>query len=426
MAQIITIQDREGDTCYPITSTKAVIGENGVDLDTRVDQLQQKLAKKQDTFSTSEDMQLTDGRLSLTDEFKASKLDASVWNGANKQFSVVGEYILAADGKNPKAANYSRTPLLPLNRNYDVVCRAATDSTVAAVAFYDAAGGYIKGYRYWDGTTKVPAAEIPTNAVYVAFSGINNSTIKLSYQMNGSTFEDTQAVTAAAIKSSKGQWLIDLFNADPNGCYKPDKDLFELNKLELTWEEAYNVALWGNKLFDLAFTGSVDNNYRLAPIRTNLTPINSYTGLSLKWSKAFYFQREIEVIRLAAEDDQWNAFSTSDSWPVNAFNSCRKLREIIGKIDWSNATNVNANNFAACYELREIRFYKLKHNISFVDCALLSLASFRYMIDNAINTAAITITVHPDVFAKLTDETNTEWHAVYTAAAEKNISFITP
>lgn len=311
MAQIITIQDREGDTCYPITSTKAVIGENGVDLGTMLAQQKQN-----------------------------------------------SENALKDYAKNTEVAQ-------GLAGKQDVLS-TTTDLHITA-----------------------------------------DNIIGLT-------------------KKAKKAWLIDLFNADPNGRYNPDTDLFELNKLTLTWEEAYNVALWGNKLFDLAFTGSVDNNFRLAPIRTNLTPINSYTGLSLKWSKAFYFQREIEVIRLAAEDDQWNAFSTSDSWPVNAFNSCRKLREIIGKIDWSNATNVNANNFAGCYELREIRFYKLKHNISFVDCALLSLASFRYMIDNAINTAAITIIVHPDVFAKLTDETNTEWHAVYTAAAEKNISFIIP
>lgn len=44
---------------------------------------------------------------------------------------------------------------------------------------------------------------------------------------------------------------------------------------------------------------------------------------------------------------------------------------------------------------------------------------------NAANTSAITITVHPDVYAKLTDESNAEWYAVLTAAAAKNITFAT-
>lgn len=49
----------------------------------------------------------------------------------------------------------------------------------------------------------------------------------------------------------------------------------------------------------------------------------------------------------------------------------------------------------------------------------------QYMIDNAANTAAITVTVHPDVYAKLSDETNAEWHALLAQAAEKNIIFAT-
>lgn len=37
----------------------------------------------------------------------------------------------------------------------------------------------------------------------------------------------------------------------------------------------------------------------------------------------------------------------------------------------------------------------------------------------------ITITVHPSVYSKLTDESNTEWHKVLLDAAEKNITFAT-
>ena len=55
----------------------------------------------------------------------------------------------------------------------------------------------------------------------------------------------------------------------------------------------------------------------------------------------------------------------------------------------------------------------------------LSLASVQYAVDNASNTSAITITVHPDVYAKLTDPSNTEWYAVNTAAQAKQIAFAT-
>ena len=55
----------------------------------------------------------------------------------------------------------------------------------------------------------------------------------------------------------------------------------------------------------------------------------------------------------------------------------------------------------------------------------LSYPSVAYMVANAANTAAITITVHPDVYAKLTDESNAEWHKVLLDAAGKQITFIT-
>lgn len=47
------------------------------------------------------------------------------------------------------------------------------------------------------------------------------------------------------------------------------------------------------------------------------------------------------------------------------------------------------------------------------------------MVTNAANTAAITITVHPDVYAKLTDEDNAEWHQILIDAEDKNIQFVT-
>ena len=45
--------------------------------------------------------------------------------------------------------------------------------------------------------------------------------------------------------------------------------------------------------------------------------------------------------------------------------------------------------------------------------------------ESPFNSKAITITVHPDVYAKLTDESNADWHALMASAAAKNITFAT-
>lgn len=79
----------------------------------------------------------------------------------------------------------------------------------------------------------------------------------------------------------------------------------------------------------------------------------------------------------------------------------------------------------SCPLLREARVKGTQYNVEIADSPLFSLASLRYLVDNAENTAAITVTVHPEVYAKLEDEGNAEWHAVWTAAQARQISFAT-
>lgn len=79
----------------------------------------------------------------------------------------------------------------------------------------------------------------------------------------------------------------------------------------------------------------------------------------------------------------------------------------------------------SCPLLREARVKGTQSNVEIADSPLFSLASLRYLVDNAENTAAITVTVHPEVYAKLEDEGNAEWHAVWTAAQARQISFAT-
>lgn len=109
------------------------------------------------------------------------------------------------------------------------------------------------------------------------------------------------------------------------------------------------------------------------------------------------------------------------------FFGCNRLRSV----NWEKAPIYSLNdtakaNFQGCSKLVELRGF-LRGNFGFniADSPLLSLASFQYMVDHAYNTAPITVTVHPDVYAKIQDETNTEWHALLAAGAAKQITFAT-
>ena len=104
-----------------------------------------------------------------------------------------------------------------------------------------------------------------------------------------------------------------------------------------------------------------------------------------------------------------------------------KLRKIMGAIRNGAGSNFfTTNAFAQCAALEEVRVHTLNFNVSFSDSPKLSLASLQYMVTNGANNATpITVTVHPTVYAKLTDTANAEWYAVLTAAAAKKISFAT-
>lgn len=105
------------------------------------------------------------------------------------------------------------------------------------------------------------------------------------------------------------------------------------------------------------------------------------------------------------------------------FFECKQLVTIVGGMTFDNKDNNEA--FTRCKSLQEIRIKLLRYNVNLKDSPLLTLESFQYLVENATNTSAITVTVHADVYAKLTDPQQADWYAVNTAAQGKQISFAT-
>lgn len=107
------------------------------------------------------------------------------------------------------------------------------------------------------------------------------------------------------------------------------------------------------------------------------------------------------------------------------FLNCSKLKTIRGGIKFDSTITNYTLMFSGCALLETVKCNGIVASISFSDSPLLSLESLQYLIANAANTSAITVTVHADVYAKIQDETQTEWHALIASAQEKNITFAT-
>lgn len=105
------------------------------------------------------------------------------------------------------------------------------------------------------------------------------------------------------------------------------------------------------------------------------------------------------------------------------FFGCKQLVTIVGGVTFEKATPDSA--FTYCKSLQNVKFKQLRYNVNLKDSPLLTLESFQYLVENATNTSAITVTVHADVYAKLTDPQQADWYAVNTAAQGKHISFAT-
>ena len=90
----------------------------------------------------------------------------------------------------------------------------------------------------------------------------------------------------------------------------------------------------------------------------------------------------------------------------DVFFNCNQLRSVNWKgIPIYNLNNTANANFQGCSKLVELRgCFRSNFDFNIADSPLLSLASIQYMVDYAYNTAPITVTVHPTVYGKLTDE----------------------
>lgn len=224
-----------------------------------------------------------------------------------------------------------------------------------------------------------------------------------------------------------------LFNDEWNvlsGCYgkydpvnAPDPEhLYYLNEIWMTYEEAMEVKSYGRRTLGPNIYSCKYDRY----IRTNLPPI-VFNGDILSLSHCFTYQKYLEVAFIS---DPLNSLSHETNVNVSAmsgtFYGCTNLKRIVGNLRVTKNEAFN-ETFTRCDNLEEvhliltqaIRGVVLKYSKN------LSLDSVLYMVQNKEGDNTCTITVHPEVYAKLTDPDNAEWFAVLEQAINKNISFAT-
>lgn len=200
--------------------------------------------------------------------------------------------------------------------------------------------------------------------------------------------------------------------------YNEKTGFYELNGLtDITEEQMKVIYVQTNHMDHIENMNDVFSGLNF---RTNLgfKQVRRTNNRTFSLKSAFRENANLEVLKLGN--------STNDNWVMKCSDIqdfvtyCSNLKEIIGYIECPVVVN-----FLGTSLLEEIRFKNIVRNFGIKDSPLISLESLQYLITNAANTSPITVTVHADVYAKIQDETNAEWHALIETAAAKQITFAT-
>lgn len=204
------------------------------------------------------------------------------------------------------------------------------------------------------------------------------------------------------------------------GKYNEETGYFELNGLtDITYEQAIEIYSCGVLLGHINSSSGL--NYRNCK--------NIRTVLPQKWyGEATYTPTFMDCINIEVIPGQYGIVK------AYSFYNCVKLRVIGSSYNqYTQLYNLNnaeqkmeSSSFYNCESLEMVYgTIRGNYNIDVRWSPLLTLENFQWWINNAVNTAPISIIVHPDVYAKLTDESNTEWYQVNQDAIAKQITFAT-
>lgn len=203
------------------------------------------------------------------------------------------------------------------------------------------------------------------------------------------------------------------------------------NEIWMTYEEAILVMEYssGFSAYQIIYLVNI-------PIKTLLPiPLGSYNT-----SVDIMSMNELRTIRfIDALNKGYVQVISQHPWFIS---NCPNLTKIEGTFNISNMDSSSCARFLrGSVNIKEFRASGLNKHLNLITNSKLSLATMQYLVDNASTAITaekpVVVTVHADVFAKLTGDTTNEaaaaltddektaWAAVLTAATSKYISFAT-
>lgn len=313
---------------------------------------------------------------------------------------------------------------------YDRTTGEAIYPRTSTQAIYDAEGRDLE--------TRLAGEVAKTDEKLGQYTKTDALTKQLAAKQDALTVSDDLELTSAGklsvTKGAKRAVFIDMFNeaAGDDGYARMENGVFDckLNGVPLTYEEAigvyasYPLCKRRNPTRQIMFAGTSDKT---------LFPINTDSFLTTNYIETFLSCHNLVAVKfITASNNPIVAISGGQ----NMFKNCESLKYIYGTLVFGSGSSLSGV-FEYCQSLEEVRIKNLGKSLQIAQSPKLSLDSLAFIVQNSANTSPITITLHADVFAKLTGDTTNEaaaaltgeelaqWGQVLADSLAKNITFAT-
>lgn len=277
-------------------------------------------------------------------------------------------------------------------------------------------------------TRKLVPEELRAKDVRIAYT--NSSGVYIAEKYTAEAIDDTSWANDANWKGCRTP-LTPLFE-NAGAKFNDDTGYYEMNGLTDLTENDLFIAWQYPRLSDddgIICSFSCFHPDRKRRIRTNFPFVTFFRSAN---QLKLYGQVKLEIFTTASI-----VSGNTQPFAINSINTyaCNSLRKILGVISVINATNISTVSNEDLTLLEELYLRYVKVNVSiFKNTPFIIYDCIKYLIDNASNTKAITITVHPTTYGYLTGTiepteqvggTTEEWQQIVTDAAEKQITFAT-
>ena len=194
------------------------------------------------------------------------------------------------------------------------------------------------------------------------------------------------------------------------GRYNEETGFFELNGItDITYDQALIIMSESPVWVASGSWNSYSCAFTASKARTVL-PVNGKSNYGIGLSSCFH-QSAVEVVDIPGAK-------------ISGTMDCACLHTLRVSVIADECTRTMPELVDFAYH--RYPWPRPRNSKSFELSSRLSLQSLKNLVEGeAAGTDPVTITVHPDVYARLTDTGNAEWNKVLTDAAAKKISFAT-